>query len=118
MKKLLPVILFLVISTAASAQYISCGSPFANFGLPVTFCGTVKSDSRDTLGKNSGTILYLCIPYPNQGMTIVIKDLDEPMFDYTLDEWIGKTVCASGIVQTYKGKYYIEIKKKSKLYVY
>ena len=118
MKKLFPAIIFLLLASAASAQIVTCGSPFANFGLPVTYCGEVKSSSRDTIGKNSGTILYLCLPYPNQAMAIVIKDLDQQLFDLTLEEWIGKQVCATGTAQTYKGKYYITIKKKTQLTVY
>ncbi|MCY7410690.1 MAG: hypothetical protein LH473_10480 [Chitinophagales bacterium] len=96
---------------------VGCGSPIPNFGLPVTYCAVVTGSLRDSLGKNSGTILFMCGKYPYQGMTVVIKDLDQPMFDYKLDEWIGKTICATGVVGTYKGKPYIEIRKAFKLHV-
>jgi len=118
MKRFLAIIVFVVIASAVKAQIVTCGSPFANFGLPVTYCGQVKSTSRDTLGKNSGVMLYLCLPYPNQAMTIVIKDLEYPIFeDYKLGDWVGKNVCATGTVQTYRGQYFMVVKKESSLHV-
>jgi len=117
MKKILISLFFLYLAHAAGAQIVTCGSPFANFGLPVTFCGYVKGAQHGSLGKNSGVILYLCGEYPNQAMTIVIKDTDPPIFTDEPKEYIGKYVCATGVVGTYRGKYYITVKKKNSLTV-
>jgi hypothetical protein len=117
MKKFLPFMLFMLLPFAGSGQIISCGSPFGNFGLPITFCSQVKGTMRDSLGKNSGTLLFLCGNYPYQDMTVIIKDLTTPIFSYTLEEWIGKQICATGTVKVFKGKKYIEVKKKSQLTV-
>lgn len=117
-KKCILFIFLLSFCTVVKAQIISCGSPFANFGLPITYCAEVKGSSFDSLGKKAGTILYLCIPYPNQSMTVVIKETgDERMFPYTLDQWVGMNICVTGTVNTYKGKYYIEVKKRTNLRV-
>ena len=117
MKKVIALILFLYIANQSHAQIVTCGSPFANFGLPVTFCGYVKGAQHGSLGKNSGVILYLCGEYPNQGMTIVIKDTDPLIFTDEPKSYIGKYVCATGVVGTYRGKYYITVKKKNELTV-
>jgi hypothetical protein len=113
MKKIIVLIGFLFIVSKGHTQWVTCGSPFANFGLPVTFCGYVKGATHATIGKNSGTVLYLCGDYPNQDMTFVLKDADPPIFTDPPESYIDKRVCATGTVQTYRGKYYIVVKKKS-----
>lgn len=115
MKKVFPFLFLMFLFGSTSGQIISCGSPFGNFGLPITFCSQVKGTMRDSLGKNSGTLLFLCGNYPYQDMTVIIKDLTTPIFPYTLEEWMGKQICATGTVKVFKGKKYIEVKKKSQL---
>lgn len=115
MKKIISVLAISLLAVSARAQIVTCGSPFANFGLPVTFCGYVKGATRDTIGKKAGVILFLCGEYPNQGMTIVLKDDDGPLYPDLPETWIGKRVCATGTVQTYKGKYVMTVKKRSEL---
>lgn len=117
MKIIFPFLIFILFATAGRSQTVTCGSPFFNLGLPVTFCGIVKGATVDSLGKKSGTILFLCGEYPHQGMTVIIKDAQPPLFTYPLDYWTGKYICATGVVQTFHGKYYIEIKKKTNLFV-
>ena len=116
MKKIILLFALNMIAISLRAQIVTCGSPFANFGLPVTFCGYVKGATTDTIGKKSGVILFLCGEYPNQGMTIILKDDDgRPLYPDLPEKWIGKRVCATGTVQTFKGKYLITVKKKSEL---
>ena len=113
MKKTVVLVLLLLVTIGVRAQIVTCGSPFANFGLPVTFCGYVKGTQHGSIGKNSGTILYLCGEFPHQAMTIVLKDTDPPLTTKAPEEFMGKYVCATGTVNTYRGKYFIAVKKKA-----
>ena len=115
MKKNLLILFFILIAFAGKAQMVTCGSPLMNLGLPITFCAQVKGTSTGTVGKNSGTLLFLCGDYPHQAMTIVIKDTDPPLFKYTLEEWIGKTICVNGTVGVFKGKQYMVVRKHTQL---
>lgn len=103
---------------AGHSQIITCGSPFANFGLTITYCGDVKEAKRDTSGKHSGLLLFMCLPSPNQEMTIVLKDADPPVFTDPPEYWIGKQICVTGKVQTYHGKYMMAVKKKTQLTIH
>ena len=118
MKKILLLITFTIIANAGRSQIINCGTPFSNFGLKITYCGDVKEAKRETTGKKSGLILFMCASSPNQEMTIVLKDTEPPVFTDPPEYWIGKQICVNGKVQTYQGKYFMAVKKKTQMTVY
>lgn len=114
-KLIISVALFTGISMACEGQMISCGQAALFAGWNVTICAQVKSAFRDTLGKKSGMLLFLCVPYPNQPVTVVIKDETLPLFPYSADAWVGKQICVSGMIGILKGRPYIEVRKRTQI---
>ena len=116
MKKLIISIAFFTgISIACEGQMIGCAQAALFMGRNVTICAQVKSAMRDTLGKKSAMLLFLCAPYPHQPVTVVIKDEKLPLFPYNATTWVGKQICVSGIIGTLKGRPFIEVRKRTQI---
>lgn len=105
------------ISIVCEAQMIPCGQSALWMGRSVTICGKVKGATRDTLGKNSGMLLFMCSPYPHQDLTVIIKDVTLPLFPYTAANWVGKQICVSGTIGKLKGRPLIEVRKKTQIII-
>lgn len=114
-KSVLTLIFLLGISWRCSAQMISCAQASSYVGMSVTVCGQVKSAMRDSLGKRSGMVLALCLPYPHQPLMIVIKDDALPLFAYDETTWPGKQICVSGLISLLSGRPYIEVRKRTQI---
>lgn len=112
-------LLILILSTTllCKAQMIDCATASLWVGHSVTVCGPVKSAMRDTLGKKSGMMLGMCIPYPHQPIMIVIKDETLPLFPYDFNTWIGKQICVSGTIELLGGRPFIEVRKRTQLII-
>src|ERR1043165_5273568 len=98
-----------------NAQMIPCSEATLFIGRDVTICGQVKSAMRDTMGKRTGMLLGLCIPYPHQPVMIVIKDETLPLFPYDATTWPGKWICVSGKIDVLHGRPFIEVRKRTQI---
>ena len=116
MKKIVISIALLTgITFACEGQMINCAQAAVFMGRDVTICAQVKGAMRDTLGKRSGMLLFLCVPYPHQPVTVIIKDQTLPLFPYTAEAWVGKQICVSGTIGVSKGRPYIEVRKRMQI---
>jgi hypothetical protein len=116
-KLLLSLLCCLFFSMISKAQMVSCASAALFVGQKTTVCGQVKSTSVDTLGQRSGTMLYMCLPYPNQPITIIIKNSIRSSFPYTPEDWIGKQICVSGLISVFHGHPFIEVKTRTQVVI-
>ena len=118
MKKLfLSTLLITGISLFAKAQIVDCGQAALWVGQKLTVCGQIKSAQRDTLGKNTGMLLGICVPYPHQPLMIIVVDQVLPTFPYDETDWIGKQVCVSGLIEVFHGNPYIKVLKRTQLII-
>ena len=104
MKKILPICcVALLFATAATAQNRFSAEDFKNnLGKTGTLCDTVGSLRvfSDTL-----TLLNMGGVYPNQKYTIAVKG-DKIKLPW--DKLKGKSICATGVFEMYKGRPEIE----------
>ena len=116
MKKLFFSLAVLMMFTLATrAQVFRCEMASVWVGHSGTVCGEVMGSQKDSIGKLSGTVLFMCKPYPNQYLTVVIKDQEEPIFNYSLQDWIGKQMCVTGTIKAFKSQPYIEVRNRHQI---
>jgi hypothetical protein len=75
-----------------------------HIGEPATVCGVVVSTRYATGTKGQPTFLNLDRSYPHQVFTVVIWGSDRPKFGTPEIALMGKDVCATGTIQSYRGK--------------
>jgi hypothetical protein len=73
-------------------------------GEVASVCGTVASSTYAAQSRGQPTFLNLDRPYPNETFTIVIWGEDRPRFGAPEAILSGKRVCATGVIQTYRGR--------------
>jgi hypothetical protein len=73
-------------------------------GETATVCGVVASANYSVRTKGKPTFLNLDRPYPQQVFTILIWGTDRAKFGSPEVHDMGKRVCATGVIQSYKGK--------------
>jgi hypothetical protein len=76
----------------------------SHVGETVTVCGVVASANYSVRTKGQPTFLNLDRPYPQQVFTILIWGSDRPKFGTPEVQYMGKRVCATGKIESYKGK--------------
>jgi hypothetical protein len=76
----------------------------SHIGETATVCGTVASAKYSAGTKRQPTFLDFDRPYPQQVFTVVIWGTDRPKFASPEVEYLGKRACATGVIQSYKGR--------------
>ena len=87
----------------ASAATLSADQASAHVGESVTICGTVASADYAAHAKGQPTFLNLDKPYPHQVFTAVIWGNDRTKFGTPEKELAGKRICATGVIQLFRG---------------
>ena len=89
----------------------------AHLGELATIRGTVASAKYASSSRGQPTFLNLDRPYPQQIFTVVIWDTDRPQFGTPETEYLGKRICVTGQIESYRGTPEIVVKEKSQLTV-
>lgn len=93
-----------VLPSLAWAAELTPQQAAAHVGETATVCGTVASANYSTRTKGQPTFLNLDQPYPKQVFTIVIWGTNREKFGTPEVQHMGKRLCATGRIESYKGK--------------
>ena len=91
-------------SAGAAAVDLTAQQAPGFVGKTATVCGTVVTTSYSVRTKGQPTFLNLDLAYPNQVFTVVIWGIDRPKFGAPELEYRGRRLCATGLIQAYRGK--------------
>jgi DNA/RNA endonuclease YhcR with UshA esterase domain len=89
---------------AGAADALTAQEASRHVGETATVCGTVASANYAVRTRRQPTFMNLDRPYPNQIFTVVIWGADRPKFGSPEANLLGKHVCASGLIESYRGK--------------
>ena len=92
-----------VVSLASAANQISAADASKHLGEHATICGVVASAKYARASRGAPTFLNLGHPYPSQDFTGVIWGTDRPRFSPPPETLLGKNVCITGVVSSYRG---------------
>ena len=101
---------------SVARELISQEAPF-HVGQNVTVCGTVAFANYAVQTKGQPTYLTLDQLHPRQVFIILIWGSDRPKFGEPEIKLLGRTVCANGLIESYKGKPQIVIEDPQQLSV-
>ncbi len=99
--------------TPISAQTISASEAKNHVGEKATICGKVASERTATSSRGEPTFINLDAAYPNQVFTILVWGDDRQTVGKLPTE--GSRVCATGLIQDYKGVPEIVVKSSGQL---
>jgi hypothetical protein len=88
----------------SAAAELNSQQAASHIGETATVCGTVASTNYAVRTKGQPTFLNLDKPYPNQVFTIMIWGSDRHKFGAPEVQYLGKRLCATGQIRSYKGK--------------
>ena len=88
----------------ADSQKITASEAGAYVGQTMTVCGNVASAKFANQSKGQPTFLNLDQPYPRHIFTIVIFGINRSAFGSPEKTYVGKNICAAGLIKNYKGK--------------
>ena len=88
----------------ASPASLTTNEAASHVGESATICGTVASANYASRSKGQPTFLNLDKPYPNQTFTAVIWGSDRAKFGTPESALLGKQVCATGVIQLFRGR--------------
>ena len=91
-------------AAAAPANTLTPDQAPKHVGETATVCGVVASTRFAPGTKRQPTFLNFDLPYPRQVFTVVIWGSDRPKFGTPETTLMGKNVCATGTIQSYRGK--------------
>jgi len=95
---------FIVVpSLAQAADTLAAKDAVAHVGETATVCGTVVSANYAAKSKGQPTFLNFDQPYPNQVFTVMIWGSDRAKFGEPENTFLGKKVCANGVIKAYRG---------------
>jgi len=89
--------------TVAANMLTSDQAPL-HIGETATVCGVVVSTRYAAGTKGQPTFLNLDLPYPRQIFAVVIWGSDRPKFGTPETTLMGKRACATGTIQSFRGK--------------
>ena len=92
------------LSFPLAAAELNSQQAASHIGETATVCGIVASANYAARTKGQPTFLNLDKPYPNQVFTIMIWGSDRGKFGAPEVQFLGKRLCATGQMQSYKGK--------------
>jgi DNA/RNA endonuclease YhcR with UshA esterase domain len=75
-----------------------------HIGENATVCGVVASTRYAAGTKGQPTFLNFDLPYPRQIFAVVIWGSDRPKFGTPETTLMGKRTCATGVIQSFRGK--------------
>ena len=104
MKNLILTVMFISLTSAALVSTISPSEATRHVGENGTVCGTVVDVHTAPRTNGSPTFVNLDKTYPNQVFTILIWGSDLSKFSPAPSTWNGKTACATGRIELYRGK--------------
>jgi len=99
--------------TPISAQTISAADAKNHVGEKATVCGKVASERTATSSRGEPTFINLDAAYPNQVFTILVWGDDRQKVGALPRE--GSRVCATGLIQDYRGVPEIVVKSSGQL---
>lgn len=111
--RLLALLLLAIAFTPISAQTISATDAKNHVGEKATVCGKVASERTATSSRGEPTFINLDAAYPNQVFTILIWGDDRPKVGALPSE--GSRVCATGMIQDYRGVPEIVVRSSGQL---
>jgi hypothetical protein len=98
---------------AAQAQTMSAAEAAKHVGERATVCGKVAGEHTATNSRGTPTFINLDVPYPNQLFAILIWGEDrQRVGELSAD---GTHLCATGVIQSYRGVPQIVVKSKTQL---
>jgi endonuclease G len=83
---------------------ISASEAVQHIGEQVAVCGLVASSRYLSNSRSKPTFLNLGKSYPSQDFTVVIWPEDRAQFGHPEDTYLGKNICVSGEITSYRGK--------------
>ena len=102
-------------SGLADGRKITVGEAGAYVGQTMTVCGNVASAKFAHQSKGQPTFLNLDQPYPRHIFTIVIFGNNRSAFGSPEKTYVGKNICATGLIKSYQGKLEIIAKEPSQI---
>jgi len=113
MKTITTVTILLLLASIAQAQTLSAGQAKAHEGEKATVCGKIASEKTATSSRGEPTFINLDSAYPKQIFTILVWGDDRKSVGKLPRE--GERVCATGIIQDYRGVPEIVVKSSGQL---
>jgi hypothetical protein len=95
--------LFTVSAVGQGNGRIPASEAGQHVGENATVCGNVASTRYLSNSHSKPTFLNLGRPYPYQEFTVVIWPEDRPQFGHPEDTYLGKNICISGEISSYRG---------------
>jgi len=102
---------------AAKPHGIAAKDAFRRIGDKATVCGVVANARYLKSSGREPTFLNLADTYPKHPFTVVIWGETRDQFDYPPESLEGKSICVSGLIETYKGKPQIVVTSPKQLSV-
>lgn len=100
----LSLVVYLLWGLASQAQNsISAAQARDHVGEKATVCGEVVGTHYAASSRGSPTFLNLDEPYPKQIFTVVIWGNDRPKFGNPESTYKNTHMCASGLIDSYRG---------------
>lgn len=91
-------------SYAADAGKLSSQEAAQHVGETATVCGAVASAKYADRSRRKPTFLNLDRAYPNQIFTVVIWGENRAKFGAPEHAFLGKRICAKGLIESYQGR--------------
>jgi DNA/RNA endonuclease YhcR with UshA esterase domain len=95
--------LFTVFAVGQGNKKIPASEAGQHIGEHAAVCGVVASSRYLSNSRSKPTFLNLGRPYPNQDYTVVIWPEDRPQFGRPEDTYLGKNICVTGEISSYRG---------------
>jgi hypothetical protein len=96
--------LFTVFAVGQGNKKISTSEAGQHIGEHAAVCGIVASSRYLSNSRSKPTFLNLGKSYPSQDFTVVIWPEDRAQFGRPEDTYLGKNICVSGEISSYRGK--------------
>jgi hypothetical protein len=103
----------LIWASVGQAQTLTTGQAKAHEGESATVCGKVVGEKTATSSRGEPTFINLDSAYPNQVFTILVWGEDRKnVGDFPR---VGSRVCATGLIQDYRGVPEIVVKNSGQI---
>lgn len=104
-------------SPEANSDCIATSDAKNYIGKTVSICGIVVTATYASRTKGSPTFLNLDKAYPNQVFTVVIWGSDRGKFGTPENDFRGKSVRVTGVIELYRGSPEIVVKEPSQIVI-
>jgi hypothetical protein len=113
MRSLVVATALLLWASIGQAQTLSAAQAKVHEGENATVCGTIAGERTVTRSRGEPTFINLDSAYPNQVFTILVWGDDRKNVGEL--PRVGSHVCASGVIQDYKGVAEIVVRSSGQL---